>query len=128
MLELKAEEEKFRAMRNAEIRRENAGRGMIAKLEKNELQELADQVKEVWELPTRVGMEDYVTNINLDRLAKEDAKGNKREPQEPLSEKQEIQVNGACQLNILPHPSNCNLTSLIDLIQQFGRHMVLCVL
>ena len=80
-------------MRNAEIRRQNSGRGMIAKLEKNELQELADQVKEVWELPTREGMEEYVRNINLDRVAKKDAQGNEREPQERLSEKEEIQVS-----------------------------------
>eukprot|EP00656_Telonema_subtile_P026271 TRINITY_DN2824_c0_g2_i2.p1 TRINITY_DN2824_c0_g2~~TRINITY_DN2824_c0_g2_i2.p1 ORF type:complete len:968 (+),score=269.08 TRINITY_DN2824_c0_g2_i2:88-2991(+) len=87
---LKEEEEKFRMMRNAEIRRENMGRGMIAKFEKNEQHELAEISKKIWLLPTRLGMEDYIRDINLDRIAKEDAKGNEKKPQEKLTERQEL--------------------------------------
>lgn len=87
---LKDEEEKFRKMRNAEIRRENMGRGMIAKFEKNDLQELAEIAKKIWLLPTRLGMEDYIRDINLDRTAKVDAKGNEKKPQDKLTEVQEL--------------------------------------
>eukprot|EP00658_Telonema_sp_P-2_P025695 TRINITY_DN2034_c0_g1_i3.p1 TRINITY_DN2034_c0_g1~~TRINITY_DN2034_c0_g1_i3.p1 ORF type:complete len:651 (-),score=196.57 TRINITY_DN2034_c0_g1_i3:72-2024(-) len=90
--ELKAEEEKFRAMRNAEIRRENLGRGMVAKLEKNELQDLADRVDEIWFLPTRLGLEDYIRDINLERTAKEDENGNQREPKDKLTYIEELKT------------------------------------
>lgn len=90
---LKEEEEKFRAMRNAEIRRENMGRGMVAKLEKNELYDLAEQVQRIWLLPTRLGMEEHIVNVNLERVAKEDEKGNPRKPQEKLTFIEEIKVS-----------------------------------
>ena len=90
--ELKKAEEEFRAMRDAEIRRDNMGKGMVAKLEKNGYNELAEKVTEVWPLPTREGIEDYVISINDKRTAELDANGNPRKPQDKLNEKEALEA------------------------------------
>lgn len=88
--EMKKLAEEAAAKRNAAIRRDNIGRGMVTKLAKNEFPELSEKAQKLWSLPTENGMEDYLADINLERTATTDTNGNERMPEEKLSEKQGI--------------------------------------